>query len=171
MGLSILSSIPEVHEICLRSRPKLPKNKNKQYPSDKVHSKNPKIMKIPEIKFTGTNVFNLLGVLVVVYLFVMLGQTIKNNYGLGQQINQLKSQVSLLNDQKKELSYNIDYYNTTAYQDREARAELGLQSPGENVIIIPNDTPEPTPTPTTTSAHQAPKSNPSQWVGFLSGKI
>lgn len=129
-------------------------------------------MKLPEFRLTGTNVFNVLGALVILYLFIMLGQTIKNNYGLGQQISQLKSQISLLQEQKKELSYDIAYYNTSAYQDREARAELGLQAPGESVIIIPNDSPAPTPTQNTTSpTHKTTKSNPSQWVDFLSGKI
>jgi cell division protein FtsB len=129
-------------------------------------------MKLPEFKFTGTNIFNVLGALVILYLFIMLGQTIKNNYGLGQQISQLKSQISLLQEQKKELSYNIAYYNTSAYQDREARAELGLQAPGENVIIIPNDSPAPTTSPTPTGpSHKTAKSNPSQWMNFLSGKI
>jgi cell division protein FtsB len=131
-----------------------------------------KVMKLPEFRFTGTNIFNVLGAIVILYLFVMLGQTIKNNYGLGQQISQLKSQISLLEEQKKELSYDIAYYNTTAYQDREARAELGLQAPGENVIIIPSDSPAPTPSPTTSiSTRKASKSNPSQWIDFLSGKI
>jgi len=130
-------------------------------------------MKLSEFRLTGANIFNVFGALVILYLVVMLGQTIENNYNLGQQISGLKTQIGSLQQQKKELSYDIAYYNTAAYQDREARAELGLQLPGENVIIIPNDSPSPssTPVPSSSSSTQTHKSNPTQWLDFLSGKL
>jgi cell division protein FtsB len=123
---------------------------------------------MPKFKLTGTNLLNAAGVLIVVYLVVVLGQTVKRNYDLGLQINSMKAQMGMLQDQNDELAYNIQYYKTGSYQEREARSQLGLQLPGENVVIIPGDTPAPTavisPAKTTT-----PKSNFQQWLSFLSG--
>ncbi|HUD11647.1 MAG TPA: septum formation initiator family protein [Candidatus Saccharimonadia bacterium] len=123
---------------------------------------------IPKFKLTSSNMLNAVGVLIVVYLVVVLGQTVKRNYDLGLQINGLKSQMNMLQDQNDELSYNIQYYKTDSFKDREARSQLGLQLPGENVVIIPNDTPAPTPT-VTPEKTTAPKSNMEQWIDFLGG--
>jgi hypothetical protein len=62
---------------------------------------------IPKFKLTGTNLFNAAGVLIVIYLVVVLGQTVKRNYDLGLQINSLKAKMGMLQDQNDELSYNI----------------------------------------------------------------
>lgn len=125
-------------------------------------------MTLPKIKPNGTNVLNLLGALVVLYLVVVLIQTVQRNYQLGRQIEQLSSQISLLQDQKDQLSYSIQYYNTDAFRDREARAKLGLQAPGENVVIIPHTSPAPAPA---TPAKTTPKkSNLQQWLDFLGGR-
>lgn len=129
-----------------------------------------KLPKPPRVRVTGSSIFNVVGVLAIGYLVVMLGQTIKRNYDLGRQINDLKSQISLLQDQKTELSYDIQYYNTNSFRDRQARSQLGLQLPGENVIIIPHGTPSPTAEPTLgPTKPTVQKSNFQQWIDFLSG--
>jgi cell division protein FtsB len=125
-------------------------------------------MNLPKIKLTGTNILNIIGAIVIINLVVILAQTISRNYKLNQQIDALNSQVALLNDQKDQLDYSIQYYNTEAFRDREARAKLGLQQPGENVIIIPRTSPTPTPPPAGAQA-TAKRSNLQQWFDFLSG--
>lgn len=125
-------------------------------------------MNLPKIKPSGINFLNLLGALVAVYLLVVLGQTVKRNYDLGRQNDELKIQISQLQDQKDQLAFNLQYYGTNAFRDREARSKLGLQLPGENVVIIPRST-----TPATTSqpaAAPAKKSNFLQWFDFLIGR-
>ena len=126
------------------------------------------LKQFPRFKFTGTNLINLVGAAIVVYLIVVLGQTIKRNYDLGRQIQALKAQMNVLQSQNDELSYNIQYYKTDSFRDRQARSQLGLQLPGENVVIIPNDTPAPTPTVTPVKT-VVPKSNLQQWLNFLGG--
>ena len=119
-------------------------------------------------KLNATTFLNVLGILIAVYLVVVLTQTVKRNYDLNQQLNVLKSQISLLNDQKAELAYNLQYYGTDAFKEREARAKLGLQLPGESVIILPS--PSPTPVPATVTTVQVKtKSNLRQWLDFLTG--
>jgi len=126
-------------------------------------------MKFPKIKLTANNALNFVGTVVIIYLLVVLGQTIKRNYDLGRQIDLLRTQISLLQDQKEQLAYSIQYYNTDAYRDREARSKLGLQLPGENVVIIPRTSPSPSAT-TQTGKTSAKRSNLQQWWAFLGGR-
>jgi len=129
-------------------------------------------MKLPRYRLTGSSVVNLIGVVAVVYLVVMLGQTIKRNYDLNKQIIALNQQVSLLHAKKDQMNYDIQYYKTNSFRERQARAQLGLQLPGENVIIVPQKSP----TSTSVLGDQTSKpaarsrSNFQQWLDFMGGK-
>jgi cell division protein FtsB len=125
-------------------------------------------MKMPKLPITGSSIVNVVGAIIIVYLMVVLGQTVKRNYDLGRQIDDLKQQMTTLEDQKNELAYSLQYYKTDSFQDRQARAKLGLQAPGENVVIIPQKSPSPTPAPSS-SKPAARKSNLQQWFDFLGG--
>lgn len=126
-------------------------------------------MKLPKVAFNTSTVINVAGAAIIIYLLVVLAGTVKRNYDLGRQIDALKAQTTQLQDQKEELSYSLEYYKTDSFRDREARSKLGLQLPGENVIIIQR----PTPAPTTGADDKIPvkKSNFQQWLDFLSGRI
>jgi len=126
-------------------------------------------MTLPKIKLTGTNALNLIGGLVIVYLVIVLASTVKRNYDLGKQVDTLKVQIAQLQIQKDQLAYNIQYYGTDSFRDREARSKLGLQLPGENVVIIPHTSPAPTPA-SGSSKPAAKRSNLQQWFDFLSGR-
>ena len=117
----------------------------------------------------GSNLLNLVGLAILVYLVVILAQTVVRNYDLQKQIDTLSSQIVTLSDQRDELTYNLQFYQTTSFQEREARAKLGLQKPGESVIILAH--------PSNIAAQQAAakpkpraKSNFAQWLDFLGGK-
>ncbi|MBW4061737.1 septum formation initiator family protein [Candidatus Saccharibacteria bacterium] len=125
-------------------------------------------MRFGKYNVTGITVLNGLGVLVVIYLVGTLGQTIKHNYDLNRQINQLSGQVALLQAQKDQLSYQIKYYGTTSYQQRQAHSQLNLQAPGETEVVLPSPAATPTPAATAT-ARVVKRSNWSQWLSFLTG--
>ncbi len=109
-----------------------------------------------------------LGVLAAVYIGAYLVTTIKHNYDLQQQITTLHQQISNLQVERDKLKYNIQYYQTDAYKEKEARARLNLQAPGEGVILLPHTSDS---TATSPSAYQktAHRSNLQQWLSFLSG--
>jgi cell division protein FtsB len=128
-------------------------------------------MRVPRFRITGSSVVNVLGAVVIVYLLVVLGETIQRNYQLGHQIDALRQQIGLLKDQKDALAYDIQYYKTNSFRDREARSQLGLQLPGENVVIIPRSSPAADPSADTAPHKAAPtQSNLQQWLNFLSGR-
>jgi cell division protein FtsB len=124
----------------------------------------------PKFTITGSTLLNAAGAVIIVYLLVVLGETVKRNYDMNRQITDLQAQITLLQDQKDALSYNVQYYNTDSFRDREARAKLGLQLPGENVVIIPHSTPAPAPTTAGPAKVSGPKSNLQQWLDFLGGR-
>ena len=119
---------------------------------------------------TKSNFLNLVGLAFILYLAVLLVQTIKRNNDLQQQISKLNIQIVTLQDQQTELTYKISYYQTPEFQDKEARAKLGLQLPGENVIILPKTQTAVVTTPQTAQKAKSKVSNPQQWVNFLFGR-
>jgi cell division protein FtsB len=123
----------------------------------------------PRYRLTGSSIINALGAVVIVSLVISLAQTVHRNYQLGRQINDLKGETELLKEQRDELSYNIQYYKTDSFRDREARAKLGLQLPGENVVIIPSTAPKPGPAPLPGKTNSK-QSNLQQWFDFLGGR-
>ncbi|HSH31107.1 MAG TPA: septum formation initiator family protein [Candidatus Saccharimonadales bacterium] len=101
------------------------------------------------------------------YLAVVLVQTVQRNYRLKRQISQLEERIEALGRENEELSYRIQYYQTDSFKEKEARANLGLQAPGEGVIILPK-----TPPPASAGAGEQkakPASNFKQWWEFLFG--
>jgi cell division protein FtsB len=121
------------------------------------------------IHLTRSSLANIAGAVVVLYLAVILGETISSNYHLQKQIDSLNNQITTLGIQNDELTYNLQYYKTNSYQEKSARTNLDLQKPGENLIILPH----PADIAAQTAAQQAkpkPKSNFTQWLDFLAGK-
>ena len=125
-------------------------------------------MRIGKHQLNATSVINIAGALFVAYLMVLLVQTINRNYSLERQISQQTAQVALLNAQKDQLSYQLKYYGTTSYQERQAHSQLGLVKPGETEVVLPSPSPTP-PASDATTAKTAHKSNWSQWLSFLGG--
>lgn len=112
------------------------------------------------------NIRMLIGLAAAFYLSVLLIQVVRRNYDLNKQVVALNTQIQSLQDEKDELNYKLQYYQTDSYKEKEARAKLGLQAPGEGVIILPRQNT----TQTTTAKPAAKKSNWQQWMDFLLGR-
>ena len=110
----------------------------------------------------------ILGVIVALYIAVQLVQTIHHNYQLQQQITTLQGQLNDVQNQKDQLTYKIQYYQTDAYKEKEARAKLGLQQPGEGVVILPHK--DEAQSGQSNQPKKAAVSHWQQWWNFLSGQ-
>jgi cell division protein FtsB len=120
-----------------------------------------------KLRLTTANIINVLGLFVILYLGAMLFNSLSRNYSLGQQMGVLNAQIARLQDERDTLSYQIQYDKTESYQEREARSKLGLQLPGENVVILP----KPAVIAEEPAVKPAPKrSNIQQWLDFLTGR-
>jgi cell division protein FtsL len=119
-------------------------------------------MKLPKLPIGPA-----LGIIVVIYLSFILVGAVRRNYGLQTQINTLQSSITALQSKNQELQYEVAYYATPEFQEKEARAKLGLQAPGEGVIILPKQKAAPVETDAQKKAKQ--QSNWQQWWSFLFG--
>ncbi len=109
-----------------------------------------------------------LGLIFSVYLFGNLISTVRRNYDLKLQIATVEQENAVLKAQNDQLRYQITYYQTPEFAEKEARAKLGLQQPGENVIILPGTQAKSQQAPVS-MPKPAPQSNFRQWLSFLFG--
>lgn len=55
-----------------------------------------------------------------------------------KQINDLKQQITSLQQQQNNLSSLIEYLGTDAYLESEARKKLSMLKPGEQLVVVPD---------------------------------
>jgi len=54
-----------------------------------------------------------------------------------KEINALQKDIGALESKNDDLTKLLKYFGTAEFKEREARLRLGLQKPGENVVVIP----------------------------------
>lgn len=93
----------------------------------------------------------------------------QRNYSLQRELDQKKRQLALTELQRGNMELQKKYYQTTEFQELEARDSLGLVRPGESVLILPANTVKPDEKTATSRAPQESLSNMAQWMNFLFG--
>jgi len=77
----------------------------------------------------------------VLFLAILLGLakgTIKN-YQVKSEIEELKQEISRLEGQNQEFSQLINFLNSQAFIEQEAKLKMGYKKEGEHLVVIPND--------------------------------
>lgn len=122
----------------------------------------------------GTKLFDsralLLGGAVLVVLFVSaFAKEFLRRYEIQREIAALEQEAASLEARQTELRGLVEYFQSDAYKESEARERLGFQKEGESVIIIPNAEEAPhliTPSsPTETSAQT--ERNVEKWWNYF----
>jgi len=123
-----------------------------------------------------SKMFSWVGFFVVLYMLAIFTTEAGKNYQLRSKSDELENQIVQMQSQIEELGYRITYYRTDAYQERLAREKLGLQKPGESVVIIKKDTASKTSNSSTSQLDlktdqelQDSKPHLQQWREFLFG--
>ncbi len=75
----------------------------------------------------------------VVYMFFIVGRSVYVNYNANKSIEVEANKVVTLQDELQYLKYQINYFETYSFKEKEARAKLGYRAPGENVVSLPID--------------------------------
>jgi len=78
----------------------------------------------------------------VIYLLIVVGKTVISNYKDNQEIAAEQSKLVAERQRLKEMQYEINYFQTNSFKEKEARAKLGYKAPGESVLALPIDTDE-----------------------------
>lgn len=121
-------------------------------------------------QFRWRHFVNIIALIVIGFIAAQTIHVISRNYQLQQEVDNLREEISLLELQNQELEYQIAYYQTDAFADREARDKLGLQAPGETVVIFPDKVPGNAEIKHGTTTEELPQpdvSNFEQWMYFL----
>lgn len=87
----------------------------------------------------GTKI-TIVGLLLLVsYLLFTLTSSVYKSYQLDVHIRNFELENSRIEEEIRNKSEELGYYNSDAYIEKIAKQNLGLVNPGEEVIIIPSE--------------------------------
>jgi cell division protein FtsB len=122
--------------------------------------------------FTLNNVILLVAFLLAISWMWGTMEALQKNFTLQQKVNQMKTEVELLDLEAQTLEFQQKYFQSDEYLELAAREHLGKAAPGEKVIILPkntaNDSQYREARASTTAA--TPPSNFHQWMTFFFGE-
>jgi cell division protein FtsB len=72
----------------------------------------------------------------VLYILFSVGRVLYQSYQINNQIKGLKDEIAELKKTNQEYQEKILYYQSPSFREKIARERLGLQKPGEEVIVI-----------------------------------
>ncbi len=79
---------------------------------------------------------------VVVYLLFVVGRSVWINYESRKDIAIQEAKIEQLKKGIDNLNFQIAYFQTNSFKEKEARAKLGYKAAGENMISLAVDSPE-----------------------------
>lgn len=88
-------------------------------------------------RFFLSKVFFVAGTIVLILLVIVLSRKIIVGQKIDDDIKAAEEEISRLENKNKELNDFIEYLNTEAFLEQEARLKFDLQKPGESVLVIP----------------------------------
>jgi len=113
---------------------------------------------------------------VALFLFAVTSniQKIISNNKLNERVRQSKEDLAMLEAKSKKLELLSTYYQSTTYQEVEARRRLAMQKPDEKVVIIkgiPTDSTNnfETLSEPTENSNTKSQSNPARWWQYFFG--
>ncbi|MDP3970303.1 MAG: septum formation initiator family protein [bacterium] len=81
-------------------------------------------------------VFAMFGIIVIV---ISLTKEVIRKVEISKQIETLEQEVAELEQHNVELGDLMQYFNSSSFQEKEARKKLGLLNEGETVVMIPGE--------------------------------
>jgi cell division protein FtsB len=87
--------------------------------------------------FFSSKLFSFLGIIVLSFLIFCFGKKFLEIKDINQEIKSSEDQIAQLQAKSNDLNGLINFLNTDAFLEQEARLKFNLQKPGESVVIIP----------------------------------
>ena len=85
----------------------------------------------------SSKLFLFLGIIVLGFLIFSFGKKFLESREIDEQIKGAGDDITRLEEKNNELGNFLDFLNTDAFLEQEARLKFNLQKPGESVVIIP----------------------------------
>lgn len=114
--------------------------------------------------------FTIFAAIGIIVIGISLTKQIIRKVEISRQIATLESEINSLEQQNAELNTAIEYFNSSSFQEKEARKKLGLKEEGETVVVLPNTTSESDEAISTTVAESATEtstSNLTKWKNYF----
>lgn len=93
------------------------------------------VVAIPRL---GSRRFTVLFFLGVVIIAISLTKEVIRKIEIQREISSLESEIADLEAHNTELNAMMAYFNSSTFQEKEARSKLNLMEPGETVVVLPN---------------------------------
>ncbi len=77
--------------------------------------------------------------LFILYLIFIVCRVVIINYKSNKNIETEEAKVIELQEEIRFLRYEINYYQTYSFKEKEAREKLGYKAPGETAVSLPAD--------------------------------
>lgn len=74
---------------------------------------------------------------VVIFISVSVTQEVVRRLETNYEIDKLEKEVARLGGRNAQLAQAIQLFNTSSFQEKEAREKLNAQKPGEHVVLFP----------------------------------
>lgn len=72
-----------------------------------------------------------------IYICLVLGQSLWQLVRAGDRVSEAKNELASLQQRGQKLSDRLSQVQSPDFVEKEARDELGMQKPGETVLIVP----------------------------------
>lgn len=93
----------------------------------------------PSIKdkiFDYTRLAFWVGLIATMYVMAALINLSAKNTAIREKADRVEEEIVVLENDVDDLKAQISYYQSDAYKERFAREKLGLQVPGEKVVVV-----------------------------------
>jgi cell division protein DivIC len=111
-----------------------------------------------------------IGIVVLVGLGVALSREVTRKARIQNEVAALEADIYSLERRNEELNGLIDYFQSDAFAEREAREKLNVQKPGEKVIEVQAPVATPTQVAAAPTPAPLPQDNPHRWWVYLFAK-
>lgn len=95
------------------------------------------VSKLEFWSFITKRTFLIISAIAVLLITYGIVKSLTRRHELEIEITKLKADIDNYQAKNQELNRLIEYFNTNEFKEREARLRLGLQKPGETVVVIP----------------------------------
>ena len=127
--------------------------------------------------FFNQKFLTLLGLIVIILISFPFAKNTLKQYRINKEINQLKKEISDLQNKNVDLKNFVSYLESDQFAEEQARLNLGLKKPGEELTVI-KTTSDAVPTGTSSGSTifnipgyenakpEAKQSNPKKWLNY-----
>jgi cell division protein FtsB len=101
-------------------------------------STKPKLKHLPVKPQFGSRRLMVVFIFGVVIIAVSLAKEVIRKIEIQREISSLESEIADLEQHNTELTAMMAYFNSSTFQEKEARSKLNVVKPGETVVVLPS---------------------------------